>query len=72
MTVATSFQVINVEEGFIGFSNLGGTRKMCINMEIPDSFNQAINQVSKYKIENMKLSFFDETGNELLRFKKVD
>jgi heat shock protein HslJ len=56
----------------ISLGPMGSTMKMCVNMEITAKFNTAFNKISKYKIENMKLSFFDETGNELLRFKKVD
>jgi len=41
-------------------------------MGIPDNFNQFISQVNKYKVANMKLTFFDESGAELLRLKKVD
>jgi hypothetical protein len=41
-------------------------------MDIPDKFNKAINKVSKFKTENLKLYLFDNAGAELLRFKKVD
>ncbi len=62
----------SIDDDMISFGPLGSTMKMCVNMEITAKFNNAFNKISKYKIENMKLSFFDETGNELLRFKKVD
>ena len=62
----------NVEEGILVFGDMASTMKMCNNMEIPDKFNKAINQVRKYKVENLKLTFFDESGKELLRFRKVD
>lgn len=45
---------------------------LCNRMEIADKFNVAINKVSKYKIENLKLYFYDDAAAELLRFKKVD
>lgn len=64
--------VKNVEDGIIEFGDMAGTMKMCMNMEIPDKFNQALGQVAKYNRENLKLIFFDESGVELLRFKKVD
>jgi len=41
-------------------------------MEIPDSFNQSLGQVKKYRLVGLKLYFLDESGKELLRFKKVD
>ena len=64
--------VKNVEEGILEFGVLGGTMKMCINMEIPDNFIKAIAQVKKYRREGLKLFLLDEIGNELLQFKKVD
>jgi len=62
----------SIDEDLINFGPLGSTMKMCVNMEITTKFNNAFNKISKYKIENLKLTFFDETGKELLRFKKVD
>jgi heat shock protein HslJ len=62
----------NIEEGIIEFGNMAGTMKMCINMEIPDSFNKAMTQVKKYRRDGLKLYFLDEAGTELLMFKKVD
>jgi heat shock protein HslJ len=64
--------VKNIEEDELTFGPLGATMKMCFNMDIPSRFNEAMNKVSKYKIENLKLYFFDDAGAELLRFRKVD
>ena len=64
--------VKNIEDEDLTFGPLGSTMKMCFNMDIPNKFNTAINKVVKYKIENLKLYFFDEKESELLRFKKVD
>jgi heat shock protein HslJ len=64
--------VKNIEDDELTIGPLGSTMKMCFNMDIPNKFNVAINKVSKYKIENLKLYFFDKKGSELLRFKKVD
>jgi len=62
----------NVEAGILEFGVLAGTMKMCINMEIPDSFNKAMAQVKKYRRDGLKLYLLDESGVELLRFRKVD
>jgi heat shock protein HslJ len=62
----------SIEEDELKLGPIAATMKMCYNMEIPNKFNVAINKVSAYKIENLKLYFFDEKGRELLRFKKVD
>lgn len=62
----------NVEEELIELGNMGSTMKMCINMEIPNQFNQAMGKVAKYKRTGMQLLFYDSSGSELLQFKKVD
>jgi heat shock protein HslJ len=62
----------NIEEDELIFGTIATTMKMCFNMEIPDKFNDAINKVRKYRIDNLKLFLFDDKGAELLRFKKVD
>lgn len=64
--------VKNVEEGIIEFGPMGATMKMCVNMELADQFNQALAKVAKYNRNEMKLTFRDSAGGELLRFKKVD
>jgi len=62
----------NIEGDELTFGPISATMKMCFNMDIPDKFNKAINKVSKFKTENLKLYLFDNAGAELLRFKKVD
>lgn len=64
--------VKKIEEEEIQFGPMGSTMKMCVNMELPDKFNGAINKVGRYKRTGLLLSFFDSDGNELLQFKKVD
>jgi heat shock protein HslJ len=64
--------VKNIDESDLTFGPMGSTMKMCYDMEIPNKFNAAMNNVSNYKIENLKLYFFDDAGVELLRFRKVD
>lgn len=62
----------NIEADELKFGPLAATMKMCPDMEIPGKFNATLNKVGKFRIENLKLYFFDEKGTELLRFKKVD
>jgi len=64
--------VKNIDDSELTFGPLGSTMKMCYDMDIPNKFNVAINKVSKFKIENLKLYFCDDAGAELLRFRKVD
>jgi heat shock protein HslJ len=62
----------NIEAEELTFGPIAATMKMCYDMEIPNKFNTAINKVGKYKIEDLKLYFFDDARTELLRFRKVD
>ena len=61
-----------VEDETIEFGNIGSTMKMCVNMELPDKFNNALGRVAKYQRNGIKLIFMDSSGTELLQFKKVD
>lgn len=67
-----SGSIKNVEEGILEFGDMASTRKMCINMDIPNSFNKAFAHVKKYRRDGLKLLLFDESDNELLQFRKVD
>jgi heat shock protein HslJ len=62
----------NIEAEELTFGPIAATMKMCYDMEIPNKLNAAMAKVSKYKIEDLKLYFFDDAGTELLRFRKVD
>jgi heat shock protein HslJ len=64
--------VKNIDDSDLTFGPLGSTMKMCYKIEIPNKFNAAMAKVGKYKIEDLKLYFFDDAGVELLRFRKVD
>lgn len=48
------------------------TRKMCPNMEIPDSFSKALTLSKTYKREGLSLYFYNANGQETLRFNKAD
>lgn len=56
----------------ITFSNVATTRKMCAAMEVPDSFDKAVQQTASYKHADLNLIFYDRVGKELIRFLKVD
>ena len=62
----------NIDAEKLVLSPLAGTKMACIGTDIPDKFNVALSKVSKYKIENLHLILFDDSGNELLNFKKAD
>ncbi len=62
----------NIDADKLILSQLAGTKMACIGTDIPDKFNVALNKVARYKIENMQLVLSDDSGKELLLFKKID
>ncbi len=54
------------------FGNIVSTRKMCREMDITDSFNEAMHKVTSYKIEKLTLILTDSNGKEVLAFLKGD
>ncbi|APD07445.1 hypothetical protein UJ101_01938 [Flavobacteriaceae bacterium UJ101] len=57
----------------IEFGAIGTTRMMCINnMELEDQYTKTIGNTAQYAIEEGQLILKDDTGKEILRFKKVD
>lgn len=62
----------NVSETEIAFSSLASTRKMCPDMILPRKFDQALEQTSSYKFENLHLTLFDKDGKAVITFLKVD
>ena len=63
-------KTLNAKE--LKFAALAGTKKMCMNMQLPNAFNVAISNTSFYKIESLKLTLLDAENKEILSFKKVD
>ena len=54
------------------FGPIAGTKMMCENMEQEQAFMNALAATRSYHAKNLQLVFFDEEGNELIRFQKVD
>lgn len=50
----------------IGMSRIGMTRKMCPDMTVENAFTSSLNEISYYKIENEKLSFYDSNNTVLM------
>ena len=61
-----------IDSNKIMFGTIAVTRKACIDMDIPNRFQQNINNVQTYSIEDLKLYLFDDQGDELFAFKKID
>ncbi len=51
---------------------LATTRKMCIDMTLPDKFDKAMKEVKMYKLNGLNLILLNASGKELMSFKKVD
>jgi len=56
----------------IQFGNIASTRKMCIDMTIPNLFDKAMNTSFYYKLKGTELTFFDKEKNETIHFIKID
>ncbi|MFV0530521.1 MAG: DUF4377 domain-containing protein [Flavobacteriales bacterium] len=57
----------------IEFGAIGVTRKMCIhNMDLEDQYTKTLGNTAQYTIKKDQLILKDNTGKEILRFKKAD
>ena len=45
---------------------------MCLDMTIPDLYDEALEITESYKLENNRLILFDKEGIKTIVFKKVD
>lgn len=61
-----------VDNQHLVFGTIAGTRKLCLNMDIPDARMKRLQQVQQYRLENLRLQLLDQQGQPLLRFRKVD
>lgn len=59
-------------ENQLEFGILASTRKMCRNMDAPESFHKAMAKVKSYKLNDTNLILMDENGEEVLTFLKKD
>jgi len=65
-------KIKHITSSNIQFGNFASTRKMCLDMSIPDLFDKAMNASASYKIENTVLTFYDRENNETINFIKID
>jgi heat shock protein HslJ len=59
-------------EEVIEFGPIALTRKMCMDMSVPDKFNSAMLLVRSYHLEPGRLVLLDSDGNELIACRKID
>ena len=62
----------NITSHTITFGPVMSTKMMCMEMAVPDSFDQALFNSLNYKVDNQFLKFTDGNGIETLSFKKKD
>lgn len=56
----------------ITLQNLGSTRKMCADMDVPDRYLEALWKVGTYQLEDQRLVLMGNSGEVLLTMSKVD
>ena len=64
--------VKSVSNSTIEFGQLASTKKACAGNHAEQEFLNMMNEVSSYKIANMELSFYNEQGDKIAEFQKVD
>lgn len=52
--------------------NIASTKKMCMDMSVPDSYDQALNSTASYKMTDGTLVFMDKDGTATVSFKKAE
>lgn len=65
-------QITTVTGSKISFDKIGGTKMACSDMSLSYKYGQALAATKTYKLDGLKLFFFDTDGKEVLQFKKVD
>ena len=63
--------ISELNENQISFSQIGSTRKMCPDMEIPDQFLSGLNKISQFSFDKSILIFSDQNNNEVLALMKM-
>jgi heat shock protein HslJ len=61
-----------VNDNQLEFSQMGGTKMACPNMDLSGNINSGLSKTHTYKLQKLELSLMDSVGIELLKYKKVD
>ena len=59
-------------ESAIELGNIASTKKMCMDMSIPDSYDQALNNTATYKMTDGELAFMGKDGATIVSFIKAE
>lgn len=65
-------KLTTLKEGKIDIGPVMGTKKLCLEMIVPNQYNLALSRVKNYKQEGLRLLFLDEQNNILIGFRKID
>lgn len=65
-------KIQNLTASNIDLGPVASTKKACLNKNVESEFNQALNRVNTFQIQGNNLTFYDEKGDEILSFLKVD
>lgn len=63
--------LIELDENKLKFGIAAGTRRMCMEMAIPDLINSNLPLVNSYELNEEVLRLFDADGNEVMLLKKT-
>lgn len=64
--------LVSLDETNIEFSHLATTRKMCIEMNVPDRYSASLMSVTSYRVEDGKLYLFDSDDHIRIEFRHID
>jgi len=59
-------------ESELKFGMIAGTKMMCPEIKVANTYLKLLAEVRYYKIKNMELMLFDIEKRQILRYKKVD
>ncbi len=65
-------QITGVTDEQLTFGPLAMTRRACKDNNLADCVTAALDQVAGYRIKGLKLTLLDESGKEILGYRKVD
>ncbi|GAB1309580.1 hypothetical protein KH5_22630 [Urechidicola sp. KH5] len=64
--------ITEMSDDHIIFGPLLQTKKMCVDMTIPDAFTKALTEVNGYKKVKNRLHLFNKNNDLVLTFQKID
>lgn len=65
-------KIEQVDDEILRLSPLVTTKKACQQMDLPELFHQQMEKVDGYSLDQLILTLKDQSGNNLMTFRKVD